>query len=257
MAKNILILIVFVFVVFSPCLKAGFIDLDDDGHILNNAVLQDLSLSSIKQIFTQTPNGTYIPLTILSFALEKHFFGFNPFVFHLDNLSFYTAIVVLVLLLARRMGLSIEAAFLAALIFAIHPMRVESVVWVTERKDVLYAFFYLLALHQYWSYLKTLSINYYFATVLFGILSILAKPMALSLPLILLVFDWFYGRSFNRRVLMEKVPILLYVIILAGIISFSSLSLLCVASSCQYYALALFFVSGAFGGISLAVNAFP
>ena len=110
-----------------------------------------------------------------------------------------------------------EASFLAALIFAIHPMKVESVAWVTERKDVLYALFYLLALHQYWSYLKTLSIKYYISTLFLGLISILVKPMAVSLPLILFVFDWFYGRKVSRRSLWEKMPILLYVVGIAWI----------------------------------------
>jgi hypothetical protein len=212
MAKNIFILIAFVFVAFFPCLKADFINLDDGGHIVENPAVQVLSLDSIKQIFTQTVNKTYIPLTTLSFAIERHFFGFNSFVFHLDNLLIYAGVVILVLLLAKRMGLSLGAGFLAALIFAIHPMKVESVAWVTERKDVLYSLFYLLALHQYWSYLKTLSIKYYCSTIFLGFLSILAKPMALSLPLILLVFDWFYGRSLSKRILIEKAPFFLYAI---------------------------------------------
>jgi hypothetical protein len=225
MAKSILILIVFIFVVFSPCLKAGFLDLDDDAHIAGNSAVYSLSPSSIKQMFTQRINGVYIPLTTLSFAIEKHFFGFNPLVFHLDNLLVYTGVVILVLLLANRMGLSLEASFLAALIFAIHPMRVESVAWACERKDVLYALFYLLALHQYWSYLKTSSIKYYFSTFFFGFISILCKPMALSLPLILLVFDWFYGRRFNKQVFLEKVPILLCVLSFTWFVIFYALTL--------------------------------
>lgn len=212
MAKSIFILIVFILVLFFPCLKADFINLDDGGHVVGNSAVQDLSLGSIKQMFTQTVNKTYIPLTTLSFAIEKRFFGFNQFVFHLDNLLIYTGVVILVLLLAKQMGLSLEASFLAALIFAIHPMRVETVAWVTERKDVLYALFYLLALHQYWAYLKTLSIKHYLLTFLFGLMSILAKPMALSLPLILLVLDWFYGRRLTKRVFIEKIPIFLYII---------------------------------------------
>lgn len=217
MAKNIFILISFILVFFYPCLKADFINWDDDGHILKNTAVYDLSPNSIKQIFSQAPNKTYIPLTILSFAIEKHFFGFNPFVFHLDNLLLYIGVAILVLLLARRMGLSLEASFLAAIIFALHPMRVETVAWVTERKDVLYALFYLLALHQYWSYLKTRSIRYYLSAIILGVISILAKPMALSLPLILLVLDWFYGRRFSKRVLIEKIPFLVYVICIAWI----------------------------------------
>jgi len=217
MAKNILILVTFVFVVFFPCLKADFINLDDNGHILNNPALHDLSLGSIKQVFTQTLNKTYIPLTVLSFSIEKHFFGFNSFVFHLDNLLLYSGIVVLAFLLAQRLGLSLNASFLAALIFAIHPMRVESVAWVTERKDLLYALLYLLALQQYWSYLKTSSKKYYLSMVFLGFLSILAKPMALSLPLVLLILDWFYGRRLSKQVIIEKLPIFLYVVMIAWV----------------------------------------
>jgi len=196
MLKNILILVVVVFAVFYPCLHAQFINLDDDGHIFNN---------------------TYIPLTSLSFALEKHFFGFNPIVFHLDNLLIYVLVVVLVMLLANRLGLSQEASFLAALLFAVHPMKVESVAWVTERKDVLYALFYLLALHQYWSYLKTRSLKSYVAVFLCGFFSILAKPMAVSLPLILFLLDWYEGRRFGKQVFLEKIPIFIYIIGIAWI----------------------------------------
>ncbi|MBF0571593.1 MAG: tetratricopeptide repeat protein [Candidatus Omnitrophica bacterium] len=115
-------------------------------------------------------------------------------------------------LLAKRLGLSLKAAFLAALIFGINPMKVESVAWLTERKDVLYALFYILALFQYWSYLKTKSIASYLGTLLLGFTSILAKPMALSLPLILFLLDWFEGRRWDWNVFLEKVPFFLYVV---------------------------------------------
>jgi tetratricopeptide (TPR) repeat protein len=110
------------------------------------------------------------------------------------------------------MGLSPQAAFLAALIFGIHPMKVESVAWATERKDVLYALFYLLALHQYWSYLRTKSIGTYIGTFLFGFVSMLAKPMALSLPLVLLLLDWFQNRRWDKNVFIEKIPFFLYTV---------------------------------------------
>ena len=196
--------------VFSPCLHADFLNFDDPAHFLQNPAVLGSSADSIKSIFTQTVNKIYIPLTTLSFAIEHFFFGFNAFVFHLDNLLLHVMNVLLVLLLAQRMGLSSKAAFLAALLFGIHPMKVESVVWVTERKDVLYAFFYLLALHQYWSYLKNKSIGVYMGTVLFGFVSMLAKPMALSLPLVLLLLDWFQGRRWDKNVFIEKTPFFLY-----------------------------------------------
>jgi tetratricopeptide (TPR) repeat protein len=206
------VLAVIVIFVFSPCLQAGFINIDDPAHLLENPAVSTLSFHSLKAVFTQTINNVYIPLTILSFAIERHFFGLNAFIFHLDNLLLHVTNVILVLLLARRMGLSCTAAFLAALIFGIHPMKVESVAWVTERKDVLYALFYLLALHQYQSYLKSKAIGAYLGAFFCGFISMLAKPMALSLPLVLLLFDWFQGRRWDRNILIEKIPFFFYVV---------------------------------------------
>ena len=189
---------------FSPTLTAQFTALDDPGHLLENPQVISLSLENITAMFRTTVNDTYIPLTILSFAIEHHFFGFQPFVYHWDNLLLHMFVVGILFSLGRRMGLSAPAAGVGSLLFALHPMHVESVAWVTERKDVLYAFFYMLALHQYWWYLQTGAGRAFIFSVVFGFLSILAKPMALSLPLVLCVFDLFYGRKFNGRWAVEK-----------------------------------------------------
>ena len=209
---SVFLMILVVFFVFFPCLRAGFLNIDDKEHVLANHAILSLSPDSFKAVFIQTVNNVYIPLTTLSFAVEHHFFGFNAFVFHLDNLIFHIVNVILVFFLVQRLGVPLGAAFLAALIFGIHPMKVESVVWVTERKDVLYALFYILALHMYLSYLKNKSIGAYLGTLFFGLISILAKPMALSLPVILLLFDWLQGRRWDKNVFIEKIPFFLYVI---------------------------------------------
>ena len=86
-------------------------------------------------------NTIYIPLTTLSFAFEHYFFGYNPFVIHLTNLILHLLVTALVFFLAMQLRLPLIARGIAALIFGIHPIHVESVAWVTERKDVLYAFF--------------------------------------------------------------------------------------------------------------------
>ena len=88
---------------------------------------------------------------------------------------------------------------LAALLFGIHPLHVESVAWVTERKDVLYAFFYMLALISWWSYITAGRRMSYVYSILFGALSVLAKPMALSLPLVLCLFDWLRQRPLKTN----------------------------------------------------------
>ena len=203
--------------VFSPMLAGQFTALDDPGHLLENPQVISLAPENITAIFRTTVNDTYIPLTILSFAVEHHFFGFHPFAYHLDNLLLHLFVVGVLFSLGRRMGLSALAAGAGSLLFAVHPMHVESVAWVTERKDVLYAFFYMLALHQYWRYLQTGAGRAFAFSVAFGFLSILAKPMALSLPLVLCLFDFFYGRKLSGRWLAEKLVHAAYVIPVAWI----------------------------------------
>ena len=162
-----------------------------------------------------TVNKVYIPLTLFSFALEYHFFGHNPFIYHFTNLLLHMIVTGLIFLFSLRIGANLRAAFLGALLFGLHPMHVESVAWISERKDVLYAFFYMLALCNYWSYLESKQKTPYFLTVLFGLLSILTKPMALSLPLAFFVCDWFYGRKLNAKVFADKIPHFLYIIPIA------------------------------------------
>ena len=205
------------FSVFSPMLAGQFTGLDDPGHLLENPQVTSLAPENITAIFRTTVNDTYIPLTVLSFAVEHHFFGFHPFVYHWDNLLLHMFVAGVLFGLGRRMGLSAPAAGVGSLLFAVHPMHVESVAWVTERKDVLYAFFYMLALYQYWRYLQTGARRAFAFSVVFGFLSILAKPMALSLPLVLCLFDLFYGRKFSGRWLAEKLVHAAYIIPVAWI----------------------------------------
>lgn len=202
---------------FFPSLFNGFIKNDDPTHLLENPTLRSLSSENLRAMFQSIVNVTYIPLTTLSFAIEYHFFGFNPFVYHLDNLLLHLGVVVLVFIFFQRLGLSPMGAAIGALFFGIHPLRVESVAWVTERKDVLYAFFYMLSVLQYWAYAESGKRKFYLLSLVCGSLSVLAKPMALSLPLILLLCDWWMGRKWKTNVLLEKIPFFLIVALIAGV----------------------------------------
>ncbi len=202
--RHLLIISVVTFLAFSSSLDNGFTNLDDEFHLTENLTIREFDLQHITQIFFSTVNRTYIPLTTLSFAVEYQFFGFDPFGYHLDNLLLHMAVTILVYLLAMRLGLSLSAAFWGALLFGIHPLHVESVAWITERKDVLCAFFYLLSLHAYWGYLQEGKKSSYYFSVLFGFLSVLAKPMAVSLPLIFLLLDWLYQRQASWKLLGDK-----------------------------------------------------
>jgi tetratricopeptide (TPR) repeat protein len=204
---NVLFLVCIVFIVFSPALYQPFVHWDDDVHCYDNPNVRGLDGGHIEAIFSTDVNKTYIPLTIFSFALEYHFFKTNPFFYHFDNVLLHAGVVLLVFLLASRLGLSQGAAFLGALLFGIHPMHVESVAWVTQRKDVLYSLFYLLCCWHYVGYLKSRRMLNYIWALLFAFVSILAKPMALSLPLILCLLDWFVkGGRPARASWFDKVP---------------------------------------------------
>mgnify|MGYP001577675971 CR=1 FL=1 len=200
-------ILVITFISYLPVLKGEFLLWDDDVHVLENISIRGLDLEHVLEMFTSTVNKIYIPLTSLSFALEYHFFGYNPFVYHLDNVILHILVVVMVFFLGRKLGLSQAAAGVAALIFGVHPIHVESVAWITERKDVLYAAFYMAALLSYLRYLEERKGFWLLATTMLGALSMLAKPMALSLPLILILLDWFKGRPVKGQAFIEKLPL--------------------------------------------------
>jgi hypothetical protein len=152
-------------IAFSPSLFNGFIKNDDPGHLLENPTLRALTPENVRAMFQSIINTTYIPLTTLSFAFEYHFFGYNPIVYHLDNLLLHLAVVFLVFVFFQKLGLSNLAAGIGVLLFGIHPLHVESVAWVTERKDVLYAFFYMFAILQYWQYVQSGNRKFYWSSL--------------------------------------------------------------------------------------------
>jgi tetratricopeptide (TPR) repeat protein len=201
-----MLLCVLVAASFAPCLKAGFLNWDDPIHVRDNVAVKALSFSNIRTIFQTSVCSVYIPLTTLSFAVERRIFGASPAVVHTTNVVLHIAVAVALLFLLLRLGLSGRAAFLAALLFGLHPVHVESVAWITERKDVLFGLFYVLALYHYWGYLQSSRRSAYGWALFFGVLSILAKPMAVSLPWILFLMDWLAGRSLSRRMWWDKAP---------------------------------------------------
>lgn len=214
---------------YLPALRCGFVRLDDPNYVTNNPhVLGGLSIENIRWAFsTQSmrQDFMYIPLTWLSLMLDTTLWGREAWGYHLTNIllhAFNTALLMLALGRAtRRIGLS---TWVAAL-FAAHPLHVESVVWVTERKDVLFACFSLLALNAHIAYAgaKADDKRSCAATFAWFAMSLLAKPMAVTLPVVLLAFDWWplrrrpsfeNGASPIRRlkgilghpVVVEKIP---------------------------------------------------
>lgn len=188
--------------VFSGSLKLDWTNWDDNLLVYENPLVRE---ARFIDIFTKPADyNTYNPLVISSFALEWKLVGDRPFLYHFDNLILHLLCTGLVLLLFRRMGLSVWWSGVGALLFGIHPMRVESVAWITERKDVLYGFFYLSALLAYIRYIASGKAGYFLLTFCLFFLSLLSKGQAVALPFSLVLLDWYFGRKMNGKAVMEK-----------------------------------------------------
>jgi hypothetical protein len=214
------LLFVFTALVFSPALRNGFVLYDDDEYLTENPRVRDgLTLAGIRWALTATKSGSWIPVTWVSHMADVELFGFSPAGHHLVSvlLHAFTA-ATLFLVLADLTGRRWPSVIAAAL-FALHPLHVESVAWAAERKDVLAALFWVLALGAHVRSVRRRTAPRLAAVVALGSLALMAKPMAVGLPFTLLLLDaWPLGRWLSpagggpgraRAVLLEKVPLLL------------------------------------------------
>lgn len=157
------------------------------------------------KIFSTLHFNGFLPVTQLSLAIDYFLWQNNPVGYHLTNLLLHLANVIFVYLLAIQLLNNKHAALITCLLFAIHPTRVESVAWAAERKDVLYAFFYLLSLFIYVKYLKSnFKIHFFILSFLFFTLSVFSKWNAFPLPFLLLLIDFYLGRKIGKKALVEK-----------------------------------------------------
>ncbi|MBK7525239.1 MAG: tetratricopeptide repeat protein [Saprospiraceae bacterium] len=199
---------------FYNTLKNGFVNWDDDKNFLEHPAIQNLTRADFweatKYIFTNNVIGNYNPLANWTFAIEKVWFGFEqPKYWHLNNVILHSICVLLVFKIGHKLGLNLLSSFLLALLFSIHPMRVESVAWITERKDVLFGVFYLGAMYQYISWVKDNKNIRWVFIYLFFILSLFSKIQAVSLPLSLLAVDYFLRDKLNWGHVFSKIPLFL------------------------------------------------
>lgn len=201
-----IVIVLFTFILFSPSINYEFVNWDDDVNILENSSVKKLDAEHVKQIFTEHVIGNYNPLSILTFAIEYHFVGESPKLYHLNNLLLHLLCTLLVYILMRRLEISFLTSLIVALLFGIHPMRVESVVWITERKDVLFGAFYLTSLLFYIDFLKKKKNLFFLISIVAFIFSLLSKIQAVSLPFALLLIDYWMNRKPNRKLILEKVP---------------------------------------------------
>ncbi|MDP8235867.1 MAG: tetratricopeptide repeat protein [Candidatus Erginobacter occultus] len=214
----LVLIILFTFITFSPVLDADFANWDDDENVVYREEIRGFSRKTIPWIFTNFTVGDFKPVTWLSYILDHAFWGLNPFGYHLGNLILHAGSSCLLFLLFIRLGnLSdnersaafLLASFYAVLFFALHPLRVESVAWVSERKGVLCVFFYLAAVLAYSRYAERGKALWYILTLILSGIALLSKPLAVPLPLILLLLDVYpLGRTGMGwgRLIREKIP---------------------------------------------------
>lgn len=222
------------FLIYLPALGNDFVNWDDQMYVYLNHNIRHFDLAFLKWAFkTDVLNAYWHPLPLISYALDYQILGLNPFQFHLTNVVFHALNTFLVFCLAVNLYIAarpeavaarafdagaVTAGLVTAFLFGVHPQHVESVAWISERKDVLYAFFFLLSVLSYLRYANPQAprkVLYYTLSLIFFILSVMSKPMAVTLPLVLLILDWhplgrFAGGSNGYKLvkiaLLEKLP---------------------------------------------------
>jgi protein O-mannosyl-transferase len=205
--RGLLIAVGLTFLVYIPSLFNGFTNWDDNGYVTTNPLLWNLNAEGLIKLLSEPVMGNFHPLTMLTYALEYKLAGLKPFLYHLTNLVLHLLNTWLVYRLVMMLSGKVVVAFITAVLFGIHPMHVESVAWISERKDVLYALFFLLSLIMYVHYVRrNLAVKYLVFSILFFILSCFSKGQAVSLAVLLFALDYWLKRELGLRLVIEKIP---------------------------------------------------
>ena len=219
-------LAVLTWVVFGQLLQYDFINYDDPRYVYENTnITKGLTIGGIAWAFTHIHSMNWHPLTTISHMLDCQLYGLKPGAHHFTNVLLHSIVAILLLLVLQRMtsgpsgtGSIWRSAFVAA-VFAIHPLRVESVAWIAERKDVLSGVFFMLTLLTYFRYVRVRSIGHYLTVLFMFALGLMCKPMLVTLPFVLLVLDyWPLGRIRGQKsdvsghenlvmLVVEKIPL--------------------------------------------------
>ena len=199
-----LALVILMVITFWSLKDCGFISFDDSVYVYENTYVQSgLNWNSIGQFFSFSSelaetSSNWHPLTWLSLMVDYQIFGLNPFGYHLINLLFHILNTIFLFLILRRITKTLwPSAFVAAL-FAIHPLHVESVAWIAERKDVLSTLFWMLTMGAYSYYVENRGFRRYSLVLLFFVLGLMAKPMLVTLPFVLLLLDYWPLQRFQE-----------------------------------------------------------
>lgn len=201
-------------VIYLPALNYPFTQWDDHHYVVDDTSLQAFDLDQIKVEFSRYVVGNYHPITMLSYCVDILFFGKDPHAMHATNLLIHVVNMILVFLILYRLTGDQRIALIAVILFTMHPTRVESVAWISARKDVLMLFFTLLCMLAWLAWCRSgRSIHYVLALLMFA-MACLSKAMAVALVPTLFLLDWYQGRSWRTlRAWLEKVPFIVSALI--------------------------------------------
>jgi tetratricopeptide (TPR) repeat protein len=220
----VIVIPVIIIAVFHAVPGYQLVNWDDKLYVKETPMVQGLTMEHVKQMFTQKVLLSYNPLVLMSFAIDYEMSRLDPHWSHTVNLIFHILNALLLFACLRKLRFSNEVSGLITLLFAVHPLTTEAVVWVAGRKDMLYGFFYLSAWFFYLQFAeKKKWISYTFALVLFAC-SLLSKVQAITFPFILLISDYTLKGTISKREVLNKIPFLVMSIAF-GIIAVSGSTL--------------------------------
>jgi len=192
--------------IYSNSLRNDFVYYDDPESVVNNPYIRQINLENLVQYFTTPVQYMYMPLAQVSWAVDYQIGELNPFIYHLDNLILHLGCVVLVFWVFRLLTRKSRIALFVSLLFAIHPVNVDTVAWVATRTNLLATLFFLGVLLCYSLYLEKNQARYLALAGLSFVLAASARSSVVVLPLILFLWDYFYGRKWEKKLLIEKIP---------------------------------------------------
>lgn len=193
--------------VYSGCLNNAILNFDDLEYYNMYPEVINLSFASVKKIFTSYYLIMYQPLPVLTFAINYATTGIDPVPIHLVNVVMHLINIWLVFKFICELTDKKNIALIVAFLFALHPMNVEAVSWMSARSSSMYVLFYLLALRSYVRYHKTnFQTKHLIIAALYFIVSLFSKAQAVTLPVLLFAIDYYYSRKLNARLILEKIP---------------------------------------------------
>jgi len=210
----VLLLVFLTALFYSSAIRNDFTNWDDNNYIVNNKHIKNFTWEGFRHLATERTGLGGTRLTLISFMVDYRLWGLNPVPYHAENVLWHILNTILVYFLILKLTGNIRISFITAALFAWHPMHVESVAWISERKDVLYAFFLLLCLHGHIQYVNARKISsrilYWVVYYVCFMLSWYSKFSAVIIPLLLFTIDFYMRRRFTWLVIAEKAPMMIF-----------------------------------------------